>query len=228
MSTRCLLVVTVGPLRAQTRGWVLLGGNWGRRGVDTSSCLQGWNKDLTPAAVQHRHQLGLEPEKMSFTSSINTAILSVLHNHKSLFFTFFLAKLSLARWWSNFTLSPLIRTRIPFSSIRPTIFFSIVQLSSEPLPSLLCLKHPSSSLACVPLSLPPYFPRLSLLPLATPFQWHTTDFLPTFLPSLNIGLCGTVALDFCDDFIPALLAWVAVNSSGEWGLLSVASAVIWK
>lgn len=47
--------------------------NWAWRGVDTYSCLQGWNKDLTPAAVQHRHQLGLEPEKMSFTS---------LHQHR--------------------------------------------------------------------------------------------------------------------------------------------------
>lgn len=47
--------------------------NWACRGVDTYSCLQGWHKDLTPVAVQHRHQLGLEPEKMSFTS---------LHQHR--------------------------------------------------------------------------------------------------------------------------------------------------
>lgn len=47
--------------------------NWACHGVDTYSCLQGWHKDLTLMAVQHRHQLGLEPEKMSFTS---------LHQHR--------------------------------------------------------------------------------------------------------------------------------------------------
>lgn len=49
----------------------------GQEGVDTSSCLQGWNQDLTPAEVRRRHQLGLEPEKMSFTFSINAGVLSL-------------------------------------------------------------------------------------------------------------------------------------------------------
>lgn len=78
MSIWYLLVVTAGAAVC-TNTWLSFVGkyNWGWRGVDTFSCLQGWNKDLKPAAVQRRHQLGLEPEKMSFTSSINTTVLSL-------------------------------------------------------------------------------------------------------------------------------------------------------
>ena len=199
MSTWYLLVVTVGRLRAQTHDLSFVGRyNWGWRGVDISSCLQGRNKDLTPAAVQRRHQLGLEPDKMSFTSPINTSILPAPQPHVS-----------------------LLRSRLYFTLV-PQNFFPphpLLLLSFPPL-------HPSSASATVP---------PSLLPLvSSSSHWRilssdtTLIFLPTFLPSLNISLCGTVALDFCDDFIPPLLAWVAVNSSGEWGLSRVASVFCYK
>lgn len=190
-----------------TNTWLSFVGkyNWGWRGVDTSSCLQGWNKDLTPAAVQRRHQLGLEPEKMSFTSSINTAVLSP--SQPQVFLTFL----------HSLELSPRLFILLRSSNVFPST--SLCSLQSVPLP----LQPEFLSLV-----LPPYFPWFSLLPLANPFQWHNTDFLPTFLPSLNISLCGTVALDFCDDFIPPLWAWVVVNSSGEWGHLRLTSAVCRK
>lgn len=159
--------------------------NWGWRSVDTSSCLQGWNKDLTPAAVQHRHQLGLEPEKMSFTSSINTAILSPSQPQMSL--TFF------CLLW-----------------LFPYLPLALL---------LLTPMHHSSASAQVPFSIPPSQLCLVALPLANPFQWHNIDFLPTFLPSFDISLSGTVALDFCDDFIClSQLGWwsTEAENKGSW------------
>lgn len=145
--------------------------NWACRGVDTYSCLQGWHKDLTLMAVQHRHQLGLEPEKMSFTS---------LHQHRhSLSFT----TMTLTPSADDFSLFPLLYFLVPSTfpspSFQSLFCFNLCQFLSQSLfPNLFCL-----------------------LPLAKPFQWHTTEFLPTFLPPSSISLCGTVALDFCDDFI---------------------------
>lgn len=124
-----------------TNTWLSFVGryNWGWRGVDTSSCLQGWNKDLTPAAVRRRHQLGLEPEKMSFTSSINAAILSPSQPQVSF----------------TFLHSPELFLQL-FILLYSSKLFSLSLL-------LLSSRHPSSASDRVPLSIPP-----SLLPLALP------------------------------------------------------------
>lgn len=61
-------VVTLRLLCAQTHGRVLWGGITEACAVLTSPAVSRVGIDLTPAVVQCRHQLGLEPEKMSFTS----------------------------------------------------------------------------------------------------------------------------------------------------------------
>lgn len=57
--------------------------NWGRHSVDISSCLQGWNKDLTPTVVQCRHQLGMVPVDLDTSPPLSTSPFCLLH--KSLF-----------------------------------------------------------------------------------------------------------------------------------------------
>lgn len=188
MSTWYVLDVIVGLLHAQTHGWVRRY-NWGQHSVDTSSCLQGRNKDLTPAAVRYRHQLGLEPEKMSFTSSFNDSHKSALPSSTPFNFSFIFV----------------------FSFIRPTSFPS---------------PYTSLSKASASQSLPPYFPFI--LPSSKTFPVTQHWFSANFSSLLEQHLCGTVALDFSDDFIQPLLAWAAVNSSTEWGLLRVAWAVCCK
>lgn len=135
-------------------------------------------------------------------------------------------------WSQRKCLSPPLSTQpfCPHHKKRPlTSFISLYFISIlVPRSPLFSPKHPSPAAARV-LSIPPsLLPLVLRPPTCKSFPVHNTDFLPTFLPSLNISLCGTVALDFCDDFILPLLAWVAVNSSGEWGLLRVASAVCYK
>lgn len=200
---------SAGLLCAQTHGWVLWVGwgggvyNWSWLGVDTSSCLQGWNTDLTPTAVQRRHQLGLEPEKMSFTSSINTAVHSPSQPQVS--FTFFLS----SQVFFFYVLISLYLNLYP-------IFFP------PPLYPLQCVPLPLSALI-PPLdpSLPPNFPSLLPPPTCKSFPvtqhwfsanfssllehqslWHSSSWLLWWLHSASLG------------------SRAVVNSSGERGLLS--------
>lgn len=199
-----LLVVTVGLLCAQTHGWVGRY-NWGQHSVDTSSCLQDWNKDLTPAVVQHRHQLGWSQRKC-LSPPLSTPLFTLLHSPKSYSFTFF----------HSLKLFFYLCISLYSSSIFPHSFFSLSKASLF-LCSPSCSLNPSS----LPLLLPP--PTCKSFPVTQ--LWFSANFSSLLE---HISLCGTVALDSCDDFILPLLASVAVNSSGEWGLLRVASAVCYK
>lgn len=109
--------------------------NWGWRCVDTSSCLQGWNEDLTPTAVPQRHQLGLEPGKMSFPSSRST--------------------LCPSQPWAFYL--PLLLTSLG----SPPVFSIFISCCPFTL-ILLSPKHPSSVSAALISFLNPFFPTCSV------------------------------------------------------------------
>lgn len=178
--------------------------NWGWRGVDTSSCLQGWNKDLTPAAVRHRHQLGLEPEKMSFTSSINTAVLSPSQPHISSYppqlFPYLVVDLL-------FSSSPSFR-----SSNHPSSASARVPLSPPDSPSLFQLP--------LVLSLSP--PTCKSFPVTQ--HWFSANF-SSLLEHQSLWHSSSWLLWWLHT---PLLAWVVVKWGGEWELLKVTSGVFCK
>lgn len=185
-----------------TNTWLSFVGmyNWGWRGVDTSSCLQGWNKDLTPAAVQHRHQLGLGPAKMSFTPSVNTAVLSPSQPHAS--FTFFYSP------W-------LFLSRHLLYSFSPHPHFTLLNI---PLP--LQPKFLSHSLLLLVFALSP--PTCKSFPVTQ--HWFSANF-SSLLEHQSLWHSSSWLLWWLH--MP-LLAWVVVNWGGEWGPLKVTSAVFYK
>lgn len=155
--------MTAGPLCSQTHDWVL----WGS--------ITEAGAALTPPAVSrvgikiwHPQQSSIDTswawsQRKCLSPPLSTPPFSLRHGHKCL--------------------SPF--TPENFSYISSFSFFSYGVLPSPSSRSHSPMRPSSASASLEFPSQPlcPNFPLFSLLPLANPFQWHNTDFLPTFLPS---------------------------------------------
>lgn len=191
-----LLVVTVGPLCAQTHGWVL----WG--GITEAGAV------LTPPAVSRAGIKIWHPRRSGRDTSWAWSQRKCLSPPLST------PPLSLS--FATGTFLPIPSATFPYLVLSQPHFaedffcLSFIMLTLGILPLPLRSQFPFHPPALLPLFSP------SPLPLANPFQWHNTDFLPTFLPSLNISLCGTVALDSGDDFIRlSWLGWWSNEAENE-------------
>lgn len=173
---------------------------------------------LTPPAVSRTGIKIWHPQWSSTDTSWAGARENVFHllfqHHYSLSFT--APSLTRSPFFTPLNFSFISVFHFIHPAFFPHSFFSLSKASLF-LCSPSCSLNPSS----LPLLLPP--PTCKSFPVTQ--LWFSANFSSLLE---HISLCGTVALDSCDDFILPLLASVAVNSSGEWGLLRVASAVCYK